>query len=66
MSALKGKMGNAFNGKHKDSVPKEMLAASATTTVSVERRHNRLLLLQDRRHKVSEKVLRKGSLPETP
>ena len=28
-------------GKSKDSVQKEMLAASATTTVNVERKHNR-------------------------
>ena len=32
MSALRGKLENAINGKQKDSVQKEMLAVSATTT----------------------------------
>ena len=36
-----------------------MLAASATTTVSLERKHNRPVLLQDRRHKMTEEDLRK-------
>ena len=36
-----------------------MLAVSATTTASVERTRNRLLLLQDRRHKMTEEDLRK-------
>ena len=49
MSALMGKQENAINGKQNDSVQKEMLAVSATTTVGVERWHNCPLLLQDRR-----------------
>ena len=36
-----------------------MLALSATTTASVERTCNRPLLLQDRRHKMTEEDLRK-------
>ena len=45
---------------------KDMLAASATTTASVQQQHNRALLLQGRRHKMTEEALRKGSLPEAP
>ena len=45
-SALKGNQENHDSGMEKDSVQKEMPAASATTTVSVERKHNRSLLLQ--------------------
>ena len=48
----------------KDSVQKEIFAASAMTTVSVERKHDRPLLLEDRRRKMTETVLEKGSLPE--
>ena len=51
MSVSKGNQENVISGKQKDSVQKEMLAASATTTVSVERKHNRPLLLQNRRLK---------------
>ena len=40
-----------------------MLAAS-TTIVSVERKRNRSLLVQGRKHKMMEEILRKGSLPE--
>ena len=36
-----------------------MLAVSATTTASVERTRHRPLLLQDRRHKMTEEDLRK-------
>ena len=39
-----------------------MLAAS--TTVSVERKRNRPLLVQGRKHKMMKEILRKGSLPE--
>ena len=34
-----------------------MLAASATTTASVDRKYNRPLLLQGRRHKMTEEVV---------
>ena len=60
MSALKEDQENAISGKQKDSVQKEMLAASATT----ERKHNRPLLFQGRRHKMTEQYLRKEVLPE--
>ena len=60
----KTKHENAINGKQKDSVQKEMLAASAMMRVSVERKHNRLLLLPDRRHKMTEEDLRKEVPPE--
>ena len=48
----------------RDSVQKEMLAVSATTTTGVRRGHNRPLLLQDRRHKMTEEDLRKEVPPE--
>ena len=41
-----------------------MLAASASITVCVERKHNRPLLLQGRRHKMTEGNFQKGTLPE--
>ena len=47
------------SGKQKESVQKEMLEVSATTTRGVERKHNRPLLLRDRRHKTTEEGLRK-------
>ena len=47
-----------------NSVLSEMLAVSATTTVGVEKQHNRLLLLQNRRQKMTEENYRKESLPE--
>ena len=37
MSAFEGNSENAISGKHKDSVQKEMLAASATMRASVEK-----------------------------
>ena len=43
---------------------KEMLAVSATTIVGVERKHIRPLLLQDRRHTMTEEDLRKEVPPE--
>ena len=36
MSVLKGNQENAVSGKQKDSVQKDMLAGSATTTASVQ------------------------------
>ena len=42
-----------------------MFAASATTAVSVERKHNRPLLHLGRRHKMTEENFRKESLSET-
>ena len=48
----------------KNSVQKKMLAVSATMTVGVERKHNRPLLLRDRRHKMTEEDLRKVVPPE--
>ena len=63
-SALSGNRENAISGKQKNSVQKETLAVSDTTTVGVERRHNRPLLLQGRRHKMTEEDLRKERRPE--
>ena len=56
-SALKGQEENAVSGEQKDSVQKEMLAVSVMMTGSMERNHNRPLLLRDRRHKMTEKDL---------
>ena len=53
MTALKGKQERTVNGKHR-----EMQSVSARTTVSVERKHNRPLPLQGRRHKMTEEDLR--------
>ena len=64
MSALKRNREIAICGKQKDCVQREMLALSATMKVSVEKKHNRLVRLQDHRHKMTGKVLRKASLPE--
>ena len=64
MSASKGNQENAISGKQQDSVQKETLAASATATESVERKHNRPLLFQGRRHTMTEENLLKESLPE--
>ena len=63
LSALEGHQ-DAINGKQEDSVQKEMLAVSATTMVSVERKRNRPLLRQGRRNQMTEKDLRKEMLPE--
>ena len=66
MSALNEKHENAINGKQRFCVRKGMLAVSVTTTVSVERKHNRPLVLQGHRHKMTEEGLRKevhGSSP---
>ena len=62
MSSLKRNQENADSGKQKDSVQKETLAVSTTTTVNVERKHNRPVL-QGRRHKNEEEYLRKESPP---
>ena len=59
MSALTGDQ----RGKQEDSVQKEMLAASATMRVNVEKQHHRPVLPQNCRHRMTEKVLRKGNLP---
>ena len=48
----------------RDSVQKETHAVSATTTVIVERRHNRPLLFQGRRLKMTEGDFRKESPPD--
>ena len=64
MSTLKGKQEHAISGKQKDSAQKDTLAVSASTTRSVERKHNRLVLLQGRRLKITEEYLRKESPPE--
>ena len=62
MPALKGESENAFSGKQKDRVQKETLAASATEVI-VERQHKGLLLLQSRRHRMTEEDLRKEVPP---
>ena len=56
-SALKGERVSA---KQRDSVHTE--TSCSTKTISVERKHNRLLLLRDCRHEMTEEDLRK----ETP
>ena len=56
-SALKGEVENAISGKHKDSVQKETPAVCATETICVERQHQRPLLFQGRRHKMTEEDL---------
>ena len=47
----------------RDSDQKEMLAVSLTTTVSMERKHNRPLRPQGGRHKMTEEDPSKGSAP---
>ena len=64
MSALKRNKKNAINGKQKDIVQKEMLAVSATMRIGVEKKHNRPLLLQNRRHRTTKKLFERESLPE--
>ena len=63
MSAWKRNQENAISARQQDVVQNEMLVPSATMTVSVEKYHNRPLLLQDRRHKTTGEVLRKGNVP---
>ena len=62
--SVEKRQGACHQWKAKRTVQKEMLAVSATTTVSVERKHHRPLLLQDRSHKMTEEDLRMEVPPE--
>ena len=58
------KSGECCQWKAKRTVfKKEMLSASATTTISVERQPHRPILLQDRRHRPTEEDLRVETPP---
>ena len=59
---MKGNQENAISGKQKDSVQQETRVVSPKEIISVDSQHSRPLLLQDRRHKMTEEDLRK----ETP
>ena len=52
--SVEGDQENAFSGKQKDPVQEETHAVSAMETISVDSQHNRPLLLQDRRHIMTE------------
>ena len=56
MSAMKGSREVVISGKQKDSVQGEMPAAPATMTICV----GKYLLLQDRRHRMTQKGSSKG------
>ena len=60
MPALNENQENATSGKQKDSVQEETHVVSA---INVNSRHKRPLLLQDRRHKMTEEDLRKETPP---
>ena len=62
MPALKGNWENAFSGKQLDSVHEETLAVSATGVI-VDKKHIRPLLLQRRRHRLTEENPRKVLAP---
>ena len=62
MPALSENQENAISGKQKDSVQEETHVVSATEIINVDSRHKRPLLLQDRRHKMTEEDLRKETL----
>ena len=64
MSVLKGNKEKAINGMRKDSAPRETLAGSATMRRSVQKQHNRPLLLQNRRLNATGTFLWKGKLSE--
>ena len=62
MSASKGEWENVISGKHMDSVQEETHAVPATGIV-VDNKHNRPLLLQRRRHRLTEEDFRKVLAP---
>ena len=59
---MKGNQENAISGKRKDSVQQGTRVVSPEEIISVDSQHSRPLLLQNRRHKMTEEDLRK----ETP
>ena len=59
---MNGNQENAISGKQKDSVQQETRVVSPNEIIRVDSQHSRPLLLQDRRHKMTEENLRK----ETP
>ena len=63
MPALSENQENAISGKQKGSVQEETHVVSATEIINVDSRHKRPLLLQDRRHKMTEEDLRKETPP---
>ena len=64
MSALKGNQQKAISGEQKNSVQEETPAVSVTETISGDRQHNRPLLLQDSRRKMTEEDFRKEAPQE--
>ena len=63
ISALKGNQENAISGKQEDSVQEETDVVSVTEIICVDSQHNRPLLLQDRKHKMTEEDLREETHP---
>ena len=61
-STWKGKWENAISGKQLDSVQEETLAVIASEVI-VDIEHNRLLLFQRRRHRLTEESPRKALAP---
>ena len=62
MSAWKGEWENVISGNHMDSVQEQTLAVLARGAI-VDNKHNRILLLQRRRHSLTEEDLRAGAGP---
>ena len=62
MSAWKGEWENAIIGKQLGSVQEETLAVSATGII-VDNQHNRPLILQERRHRLTEEEHRQEKSP---
>ena len=58
-SALKVGWENAISGKQTDGVEEATLAVLVTELI-VDSKHNRLLLLQRRRHRLTEEIPRKA------
>ena len=54
---------NPISGKQMDTVQEETLVVSATEII-VDNQHNRLLLLRERRDRLTEEDLRKAVAPE--
>ena len=63
MSAWRGEWENDVSGNHMDSVQEQTLAVLARGVI-VDNKHNRILLLQRRRHSLTEEDLRAVLAPE--
>ena len=63
MSVLKEKWETASNGRRTDSVQKE-IPVVVTTGLILVKKHNHPLLLQERRHRLTEESLKYFALHE--